>query len=94
MKIVDGFILRQIIDEWVVVPVGKEIYGVGGSGMLSLSESSALMWEQLEQGTSKIALVDLLCHHYEVDRNTAESDVNDFLQILDTKQLLISDGEV
>ncbi|MDR3288831.1 MAG: PqqD family protein [Peptococcaceae bacterium] len=86
MKIADGFVLRQIIDTWIVVPVGKEVSQSGN--MLSLSETSALLWERLEQGADEEMLTELLCERYETDRETAAADVKEFLREMEELNVL------
>ena len=81
MKIADGFLLRKIMNRWMVVPTGKATARTGG--MLSLNESSALLWEALEKGSDEDSLAALLCEHYLTDLDTALSDVRKFLQKLE-----------
>jgi len=56
MKIKEGFLLRQVADNWVVLPVGQAC--VDFNGMLSLNDSGALLWKALEQGGDREALAD------------------------------------
>ena len=80
MKIKDGFVIRQVGGEHVVVPVGersKEFHG-----MNNMNETGAFLWnfftaeQTIEEG------VDVLCAEYNVDRAVAETDVNRFADIL------------
>lgn len=77
MKIADGFVLRKLIDNWIVVPVGNN--AARSSCMLSLNESSVLLWEVLEKGCDEAALAELLCENYLVEKETALSDTRKFL---------------
>jgi len=77
MKIKQGFILRQVADSWVVLPVGQAC--VDFNGMLSLNDSGALLWKALEQGGDREALADALLAEYEVERSVALADVDEFL---------------
>ena len=89
MKIADGFLLRKIIDRWMVVPTGSATARTGG--MLSLNESSALLWEALEKGCNEEDLTTLLCEQYRTDRETALADVRKFLQKLENLGVLCSE---
>ena len=80
MKISENFVLRQVADTWVVLPVGQA--SVDFNGMLTLNESGAILWRALEQGGSRDALADALLAEYEVDRATALADVDAFLKKL------------
>ena len=80
MKLKEGFVLRQVADNWVVLPVGQA--SVNFNGMLSLNESGALLWRALEQGGDRDALADTLLAEYEVEREEALADVEAFLTAL------------
>jgi len=80
MKISENFVLRQVADTWVVLPVGQA--SVDFNGMLTLNESGAILWQALEKGGDREALADALLAEYEVDRATALADVDDFLKKL------------
>lgn len=78
LKVKDGFVLRKIGPQTVAVPVGKrtgEIHGV-----VALTESGALLWEKLTEGAEKADLVSLLLEEYEIDKETASLDVDEFIK--------------
>jgi len=77
MKLKPDFVLRQVVDNWVVLPVGQE--SVSFNGMLTLNESGALLWRALEQGGDRETLADALLEEYEVERAVALADVDEFL---------------
>ena len=85
MKIKSGFMLRQIADTWVVVPLGERV--VEFNGMISLSESGALLWEKLEEGAQEQDLVDTLCGEYAVDESIARADAKEFVDSMRGKGL-------
>ena len=41
MKIKDGFVLRQVADTWVVMPLGQQ--SLDFDGMLTLNDTGALL---------------------------------------------------
>lgn len=87
MKIKQGFLLREIAGSYVVVPMGERV--VEFNGLMSLSESGALLWKRLEdETTTEQDLVDLLTSNYEVTENTARTDVIEFLSHINGKGLL------
>lgn len=78
LKVKDGFVLRKIGPQTVAVPIGKrtgEIHGV-----VALTESGALLWEKLTRGAEKEELVSFLLEEYEIDKETALNDVDDFIK--------------
>lgn len=77
MKLNENFVLRQVADTWVVLPVGQA--SVDFNGMLTLNESGAFLWKTLEQGGDRESLAEALLAEYEVDRATALNDVDEFL---------------
>lgn len=77
MKLKENFMLRQVAQTWVVLPLAAE--SLDFNGMLTLNETGALLWKALEQGGDREALADALTAEYTVDRATALSDVDEFL---------------
>ncbi len=80
MKLKKDFVLRQVADTWVVLPVGQA--SVSFNGMLSLNGSGAALWQALGQGADREALADVLTAEYEVERAVALADVDEFLDTL------------
>ena len=77
MKLKKNFVLRQVAGAWVVLPLSAET--VNFSGMLQLNDSGAMLWRVLEEGGGQEALVDALLGEYDVTREQAEADVQEFL---------------
>ena len=74
MKIKEGFILRSICGEFVVV--GEGLAQVNFNKMLSLNESAAYLWKEVEgREFTRETLVGLLLDKYEVSREQACADV-------------------
>ena len=86
MKIKDGFILRTVAGQNVVVPVGTG--AVNFNGMVSFNESGAFLWSLLTNDTTKEQLVCSLLKEYEVEEIRAEADVTAFLAKLREAKLL------
>ena len=80
MKLNREFVLRQVADMWVVLPIGSA--SVNFNSMLTLNESGVVLWHSLEQGGSRQDLADALLREYEVDTETALADVDEFLDRL------------
>ncbi len=78
MKIVDGFKLREVCGEFVVVPEGSKL--VNFNKMLSLNGSAAFLWKAVEgQDFDVQTLADLLVGEYEIDSAVALSDAGKIL---------------
>ncbi len=78
LKVKSGFVLRKIGTQTVAVPIGQRTSDI--HGVIALSDSGALLWEELEKGTEKEALINILLNEYEIDRVTIVSDLDDFIK--------------
>jgi hypothetical protein len=52
--------------------------------MLTLNESSVMLWRKLEGGASREELIEALLGEYEVSRDEATRDVDEFISKLST----------
>ncbi len=86
MKIRSGYILRQVMDVYVVLGIGSEAYTP--NQIMSVNETGAFLWGLLEKGAEKQELVDSLIKEYEIDKQTAEEDMETFLTQLREKALI------
>lgn len=78
MKIVDGFKLREVCGEFVVVPEGSKL--VNFNKMLSLNGSAAFLWKAVEGKDFDVQmLADLLVNEYKIDSALALSDAGKIL---------------
>ena len=80
MKINKNFALRNVANTWVVLPLAEKT--VDFNGMLKLNESGVLLWNALAQGADRESLADLLTTVYDVSREEALGDVDEFIDIL------------
>ncbi len=73
MKIKEGFILRKICGEYVVV--GEGLAQVNFNKMLSLNASAAYLWEKFQGKEFSVQdMADALTEQYEVDAQRAYED--------------------
>ena len=86
MKIVDGFILKSIADTNIVVPVGSN--SVTFNAIISLNDSGAFLWKQLENEQSEESLLAAMLAEYDVDEVTAKKDIDEFLKSMRQANLL------
>lgn len=79
MKIKEGFELRDICGEHVIVATGRE--NIDFSKIISLNESAALAWRQvLGKDFGVDDLVKVLTETYEVEAGQARIDVEALLR--------------
>jgi len=88
MRLKQGFMLRKVVDTWVVVPLGERV--VDFNGILTLTGSAAMLWECMaaEGGASRGDLLERMIAEYEVDEATAARDLDEFLGALREAELL------
>lgn len=86
MKIKNGFLLRQVADNHVVVPVGSQ--AVDFRCVITLNEVGAFLWKLLEQDCTTDDLVEALLGEYDVTADIATADVERFVAALYEKNLL------
>ena len=85
MKIKDGFILRSVAGQTVVLPTGEEL---DLNMMITLNETGTFLWEHLQQETDQAALVAALLSEYDVDEATAAKAVEGFVKKLNDNGFL------
>lgn len=73
---------------WTPTDTGVVILDLRTSRYLQLNDSAAVLWQQLEGGTSTAALVETLVTTYEIPADRAGSDVEAFVGILRERDLI------
>ena len=86
MKIKDGFILREVAGTFVVISAGND--DLDFKGVITVNEVGALIWRGVEQGMSKEEIVDKILSEYDVQREVATVDCDEFLQQLIDKNII------
>ena len=86
MKVKTDYILRQVMEYYVVIGVGEAVYVP--NEIMSLNETGAFLWRLLEKGTDEKELTDSIVHEYDVNNEIASSDVAAFLDELRKKDLI------
>ena len=86
MKIKEGFILKEVAGSFVAVPTGENL--VDFNAMITLNGTGAFLWEVLQEERTAEQLVDAMIEEYDVDRDVAKADVEDFIKLLKDNDLL------
>ena len=80
MKTIEGFRLRKLGNEYILIGESMEL--INFNKMITLNETAAFLWEQAERLTreqgsfSANDLYSALCAEYEVSTKQAKSDVD------------------
>ena len=87
MRIKEGYKIRNIAGEHVIISIGT--LNVNLTQVTSLNATSVWLWEQLA-GTEFDAerVTDLLTERYDVDRQTARTDAEAWLELLRKAELV------
>lgn len=86
MKIKEGFILREVVGNYIVVAVGNAVKQF--NGVINLNETGAFLWKRLSEGAEEQDLIDALLSEYEVSEEIAKRDVNKFISKLKQEDLI------
>lgn len=89
MRISDQYMLRQVADEYLVIPVGEAALKV--KGLIGLSESGSLLYQKLQSGCDEEALVCTLLAEYDIDEETARADTRAFLDQMRQMGILLEE---
>ena len=87
MKVKDGYILRKVAGNYIVVAVGAE--AIDFNGLITTNETGAFLWEKLSNDMTQAQLTDCLLDEYDVDSDTAAKDVDAFIKKLTEAELII-----
>lgn len=79
MKVKPNFILQDLADDYLIIPIGGES---SRRYILKLTETSAFLWRLLESDQTESSLVHALTEQYNVDEAQAVKDVKHFLKEL------------
>lgn len=85
MKLKEGFLLRDVAGETVVIPSGDSL---DLNMMITLNDTGKFLWERIEQGAEEQELVQALLAEYEVDEATAKASVAAFVEKLKQNDFL------
>lgn len=87
MRIVPGFILREIVGNTVAIPTGESAHRL--SGLISLNGSGKFLFELLQTDQTVDSLTQALMDNYEVTSAEATADVNEFITLLRENDMLV-----
>lgn len=77
LKVKEGFILKEVCGEYLIVPIGEA--SIDFKSVIKLNETGAFLWERLAKGADEKGLLDALLKEYDVTSDVAESDISSFL---------------
>jgi hypothetical protein len=85
MKIKDGFLLREVAGQRVVLPCDDTL---DLNLMITLNDAGAFLWDRVQQETDEKNLVAALLAEYDVDEPRAAAAVAGFVKKLEENGFL------
>ncbi len=89
MHIVPGFILREVAGEIIAIPSGEAANSL--SGLVALNSSGKFLFELLQTEQTVESLTDAMLETYDIDHDTAQADVQEFLEVFRKSGILAED---
>lgn len=86
MKISSNYQMRQIAGEHIIVPTGEA--AVEFNGLITVNEIGAFLWKILQGEATEEELLKAVLEEYDIDKNTAWTDIRAFLQTLEENEIL------
>jgi hypothetical protein len=77
MKAREGFILRNLAGEYLLMPKGEKIKNY--DSVVLMNELSAFVWEKMQNPVTQSDLLEAVLNEYDVDEKTAREDLDGLL---------------
>jgi len=75
-----GFVLRNVVDEHILMPTGDNIGKFNGS--VIMNEVSAFIWDKLQNPISREDILQAVLDEFDVEKDVAEADLDELLKTL------------
>lgn len=85
-RLSDGFVIRNILDECIVVPTKNQ--NNDGTGFFALNPTGKIIVNGIMDGKSTDDIISQICDEFEVDFNTAVSDAEMFIEDFKSKGII------
>lgn len=86
MKIKEDLMLRNIVGEWVVVPMGERLLEF--NGLMKLNDTAAFIWKLIDNGVNKQDSISAMLEEFDVDETKATHDYETFVSMLRNANIL------
>ena len=80
MRVSNDFILREIVGEYILVPVGNAASKF--NGLITMNEIGTFIFKALQNEKTEEQLLEAILGEYEVSKETATADLKEFLEQL------------
>ena len=83
----DNVAARSFDEETLALDFRNAVY-------LSLNSAATVLWHELERGTTRAGLIDVLLDEFDVTQERAAADVDAFLAECRRRDLIVDEGDV
>lgn len=87
MRIKEGFVLREVAGQYVVIATGEASKTF--HGMIKLNLTGKEIWQGLQEGLDKASIAQRLQDKFQVSLEEVVADVDEFLKQMQEKGFLI-----
>lgn len=87
MKKTEGYLIKKLENEYVLLPFGKKAEEVNEA--ISLSETAGFMYLHAEEADSIDELAEIVSREYEVEKSVVYEDVETVVKTLRQKGVLL-----
>lgn len=87
MKIKENVELKEVAGEYIVL--GGSNSSLNLSKLITLNSTGAFLFNLLKSDKTKEELLDVLLNKYDIDKETATNDINNFVNKLKDLDILI-----
>lgn len=78
MKIKEGFVMREVAGQALVVATGKASQSF--NGMIKLNSTAKDIWNLISEGKSESEIISALCEKYDVTEQKATADTSSIIE--------------
>lgn len=86
MKVKEGYLLKEVAGNVIVVPTGDA--AINFDGIINLNETGAFLWKSLESEKEPKEILKAFLEEYDVDEETAKKDIELFINQMYKEGLL------
>lgn len=88
MRVSEKFVLRQIAEECILVPITGEF---DFNGIIALNDMGKEIYELLPKFDTEEALINHLCEQFDAPQEVIAADAKEFLEQLRKEQILLGE---
>lgn len=90
MRIKNGFVLREVAGQIMVIATGEASKDF--HGMIKLNSTGKEIWLALQEGLAEEDIVKRIQDKYDVDAEKASQDVRGFIKQMEEMGFLVNEG--